>query len=55
MKMPESNLPAVPAESNDANELETPPVQIADNSNVRTIGSPNIPRPETNPVMKVQS
>jgi hypothetical protein len=55
MKAPTSNPQTVPAESNDANELETPPVQIADNSNVRNLSELNIPRPQTNPTMKVQS
>jgi hypothetical protein len=44
-----------PQEGNDENELETPPVQIADNSEVRAIRDVNIPRPEMNPTMKVQS
>jgi hypothetical protein len=55
MKTSMSKPPADPPESNDANELETPPVQIADNSNDRILSEPNIPRPLTNPTMKVQS
>lgn len=55
MKIPSSNPQAVPAESNDANELEATPVQIAENSDVRILSEPNIPRPETNPALKVQS
>ena len=55
MKVPLSNPQTVPPESNDANELETPPIQIADNSNARIVSGPNIPRPLTTPTMKVQS
>jgi hypothetical protein len=55
MKVPSSNPQTVPLESNDANELETPPVQIADNSDVRAIREVNIPRPQTNPTLKVRS
>lgn len=55
MKMPSSNPQTIPPESNEANEPETPPDQIADDSNVRVLSQPNIPRPETNPIMKVQS
>jgi hypothetical protein len=46
---------AIPPESNDANELETPSVQTADNSEASAIREVNIPRPQTNPRMKVQS
>jgi hypothetical protein len=54
MKVPLSNPQAVPSKR-DANELETPPVQIADNSDVRILSEPNIPRPQTTPTMKVRS
>jgi hypothetical protein len=52
MKNPTQNPPP---EIDDANELETPPVQTADSSNARMIKEVNLPRPETNPRLKVQS
>jgi hypothetical protein len=55
MKIPSSNPQTVSPETNDANELEITPVQIADNSNARIFSGPNIPRPETNPALKVHS
>jgi hypothetical protein len=44
-----------PPETKNEHELETPPVQIDDNSEMGTISEVNVPRPETNPTMKVQS
>lgn len=55
MKISSPNSQTVPPESNEANEPETPPDQITDDSNVRVLSEPNIPKPQTNPVMKVQS
>jgi hypothetical protein len=49
------NPQAVPPESKTADEPETPPVQIAENSEVRTLSEPNIPRRATTPTLKVQS
>jgi hypothetical protein len=49
------NSQAVPPESETADEPETPPVQIAENSDLRILSEPNIPRPQTNPRLKVQS
>jgi hypothetical protein len=49
------NSPAVPPDSKTADEPETPPVQIAENSDLRILSEPNIPRPQTNPRLKVQS
>jgi hypothetical protein len=48
------NSQAVPPESKTADELEPPPVQIAETSD-RILSEPNIPRPQTNPRLKVQS
>jgi hypothetical protein len=49
------NFQASRPESKPADEPETPPVQIAENASVRILSEPNIPRPETNPRLKVQS
>jgi len=49
------NSQAVTPESKTADELESPPVQIAENSDLRILSEPNIARPQTNPRLKVQS
>jgi hypothetical protein len=49
------DLQKTPRETESAGEPEPTPVQIADNSDIRTPGEPNFPRIETTPTMKVQS
>ena len=55
MNVPKQNPQTELPENNDPNELETTPVQIADNSDVRILGESNILRPDTTPKLRVQS